>query len=153
MLKSVLSPDTCAKCQNCCVFEEESAWELPTFSAETVKRTDMEMTQIGDRYRFPLPKGKGIQPCPFLDPKSGCTLPAVEKPFACSIWPLRVMKDEQGNRFLTLYQGCDGMPYSIIPALMQLLENGLKARILAEINKDEGMILPLHPKYRILEKL
>ena len=32
MLSSILSGSTCAKCRNCCIFEEQSAWELPTFS-------------------------------------------------------------------------------------------------------------------------
>ena len=38
MLKKILSPETCAVCRNCCIFEEQSAWELPSFSPESAAR-------------------------------------------------------------------------------------------------------------------
>ncbi len=157
MLRSILSPATCADCRNCCVFEEQSTWELPTFSAKTAQRMknvcpDLKTKQVGEnRVQVFLKPNAGTQPCPFLDPASGCTLPPEEKPFACSLWPVRVMRTEDGNTVLTLYQGCNGMTDAQLPALYELLKNGLKARILAEIQKDETLILPYHPNYRILD--
>ena len=38
MLSSILSGSTYAKCRNCCIFEEQSAWELPTFSVGAAAR-------------------------------------------------------------------------------------------------------------------
>lgn len=158
MLKSILSPETCAKCRNCCVFVRESAWELPTFSAAAAKRLPPErLAPVGDRFRYTLEYGAEedgtanmAQPCPFLDVETGCTLPPEEKPFACSIWPLRVMESPDGGHILTLYQGCAGMPYTKLPALRKLLAEGLQARIESEVVRDPSLVLPYHPKYRCL---
>ncbi|MCQ2434380.1 MAG: hypothetical protein MJ062_03985 [Oscillospiraceae bacterium] len=153
MLRSVFGAETCAKCRNCCVFEPQSAWELPTFSAVSVLRlSDVQAEAEGTRYRITLPYDEtgDAKPCPFLDPDSGCTLPAEEKPFACSIWPLRVMRKADGEIVFAVYQGCPGVPEEKLPQLEQLLENGLKTRIYEEVGKDSSLILPYHPKYRIL---
>lgn len=156
MLRSVLSPDTCADCRNCCIFEVQSAWELPTFSAEAVALLQdpeaYEINKEGARYRITLPyDGTGAaQRCPFLDPQSGCTLPASAKPFACSLWPVRLMRDADGRPAPAVYQGCPGMPDSAITALKALLRSGLLSRALAEAELDPSLILPYHPNYRFL---
>lgn len=160
MLKTLLSPKTCAGCQNCCVFEPQSAWELPTFSKEAVARLSQSHpaltitpTEDGSRYRITLPYGASgkAQPCPFLNAASGCTLPAEEKPFACSLWPIRVM-EKDGNRMLTLYRGCDGLPEEKIEAIRALLDHGLRARIMQEAESDPTLILPYHSNYAVLEE-
>ena len=156
MLRSILSGETCARCQNCCVFEEQSAWELPTFSAEAAKRLEnrpaYRVTEQNGRYRITLPYDEthAAQPCPFLDPASGCTLPPAEKPFACSLWPVRVMPDADGKPALALYHGCPGVPDSNLDALCTLLDGGLRARIFDEAERDPSIILPYHPNYRYL---
>lgn len=157
MLKTILSAETCAKCRNCCIFEVQSAWELPTFSAASVRRLadrpEYHITEVSGRFRITLPydDAKTAQPCPFLDPASGCTLPPDEKPFACALWPVRIMRDDNGTARLALYQGCDGMTENVLPALKKLLDDGLRERIFAEAEKDPSIILPYHPNYRFLE--
>lgn len=157
MLSAILSAKTCADCKNCCVFEETSAWELPTFSADSAarlaNRPEYTVRQEHDRFRITLPYDEthSAQPCPFLNPQTGCTLPPDEKPFACSIWPVRLMRDpDSGAPRLALYQGCSGVPAAQHPQLDQLLTDGLRDRIFAEAEKDASLILPYHPNYRFL---
>lgn len=156
MLKTILSGDTCANCRNCCVFEMQSAWELPTFSANAVKKLEnapqYRISEENGRFRIALPydASGSAQMCPFLDTASGCTLPPDEKPFACALWPVRIMNDG-GKIGLALYQGCPGVPDSAIPALKKLLDDGLRARILLEAENDPSLILPYHPNYRFIE--
>lgn len=149
MLSSILSGETCANCRNCCVFEVQSTWELPTFPAKAAARLAENpaytVKQEGTRFRITLPDTGTAQPCPFLDPHSGCTLPADEKPFACKLWPVRVMRRADGSPALALYRGCPGIPDA--DALRPLLENGLRARIFAEAERDPSLILPYHPNY------
>ena len=158
MLKAILSPETCAVCRNCCVFEEQSAWELPTFSAKSAAR-------LADRPQYAIKQENGriraelhydethaAQPCPFLDPACGCTLPPDEKPFACSVWPLRLMRKPDGTAAIALYQGCPGVPEPDDPAWEALLDGGLRGRMLAEAVRDPSLILPYHPNYRFLEQ-
>ena len=154
MLKSILSPKTCAACKNCCVFRPESAWEMPTFSKAAIDRLPKgyPIQPDGDRYRIMLSYGAedAARPCPFLDSQTGCTLPPEEKPFACGIWPIRVMPDSDGKPALTLYQGCDGLPDADAPALHALLDSGLRLRILKAAEQDPTLIVPYHPNYRYL---
>ncbi len=158
MLKTILSPETCAACRNCCVFEEQSAWELPSFAAASAERLadrpQYRVRQENGRIRVTLPYDDThtAQPCPFLDPASGCTLPPAEKPFACSVWPLRLMKKPDGSAALALYQGCPGVPEISDPAWRKLLDGGLRERIFAEAERDPSLILPYHPNYRFLEQ-
>ena len=153
MLKTILSGETCAACQNCCVFEEQSAWELPTFSQAAISRLPeserYNVREENGRYRLTLryDETHAAKPCPFLDPASGCTLPPEEKPFACALWPVRVMPDADGKPALTLYQGCPGITAAQQDALADLLENGLRDRIFAEAALDSSLILPYHPNY------
>lgn len=158
MLKTILSPETCAACRNCCIFEEQSAWELPSFAAASAERLagrpQYRVRQENGRIRVTLPYDDThtAQPCPFLDPASGCTLPAEEKPFACSVWPLRLMKKPDGSAAIALYQGCPGVPDIGDPAWSRLLDGGLRERIFAEAERDPSLILPYHPNYRFLEQ-
>ena len=151
MLSTILSGQTCAVCRNCCIFEEQSAWELPTFSAEAAARLpeQYQKTKDGARYRITLPYDEthAAQPCPFLDERTGCTLPPDEKPFACSLWPVRLMRDESGEVFFALYRGCPGIPEEQLAAVRELLDGGLRARAMAEAERDPSLILPYHSNY------
>lgn len=158
MLSSILSGTTCAACQNCCIFEEQSAWELPTFSAAAVRRLQSDprwkIREENGRYRITLPYDSThtAQRCPFLDPASGCTLPPEEKPFACSLWPVRVMRSADNQTALTLYHGCPGVTDEKLPALHALLNSGLRKRIMQEAERDPSLILPYHPNYIYLDQ-
>ena len=105
MLGSVLSREDCANCRFCCSFRRKSLWETPLFDEETVSRLsarypDARFKKRGDAYTIDLddcyttddPEEEA--PCPFNH--GGCILGADEKPFDCSIWPLRVMRYNGG---------------------------------------------------------
>lgn len=153
MLKTILSGETCAKCRNCCIFEVQSAWELPTFPAAAIRRLtgqpQYQITEENGRYRIKLPydASGAAQPCPFLDPDTGCTLPPDEKPIACSLWPVRVMRGADGIPRLALYRGCSGIRADRHEALDALLDHGLRERIFAEAERDPSLILPYHENY------
>ena len=151
MLKQILSAETCANCRNCCIFEKQSAWELPTFPKEAAAHLtgkNIQFTEENGRIRIALQyTDDRPQTCPFLDSSIGCTLPDAEKPFACKIWPVRIMRDESGIAYPALYRGCPGIPADDTEALKELLKNGLSARIFEETAKDPSLILPYHPNY------
>ena len=154
MLRQILSAETCAKCRNCCIFEKQSAWELPTFPKKAAARLTSgayRMQTESGRCRIELQyPNDSAQPCPFLDSSTGCTLPESEKPFACKIWPLRLMRDESGKVRLALYDGCPGIPEAKLDALKKILDSGLSSIIYAEASRDPSLILPYHPNYRWL---
>ncbi|MDD5947330.1 MAG: YkgJ family cysteine cluster protein [Oscillospiraceae bacterium] len=159
MLKEILSASTCAKCRNCCMFLPQSAWELPSFDMKSRDRLqvaayDITLTADGSRFSVALHYDAAgeAQPCPFLDANSGCTLPLEEKPFACSLWPVRVMQKD-GKRYLTMYRGCDGLPETRADAVKSLLQNGLSARITKELEADPTLLLPYHENYLILQEI
>ncbi len=102
MLSEVLSKESCAKCRFCCSFRRCSLWETPLFSDEAIKKLEKD-NEYGvkgifkDRQPF-LENGYKTDdpeeevPCTFLDPDKGCILKPEDKPFDCSIWPLRIME-------------------------------------------------------------
>lgn len=155
MLSSLLSREACAQCRNCCIFEEQSAWELPTFSKEAVSRLPegkYPVTAEGERFRITLPYDDthAAQRCPFLDDRTGCTLPPEEKPFACSLWPIRLMRDESGAVFPALYDGCPGIPMKRAEEVRALLDSGFLGRAAEEAERDPSLILPYHGNYKRL---
>lgn len=106
MLSKILSKNDCKNCKFCCRFKRTSLWETPLFSIE-----EKNLVQK----KFPYAKFKSISndsftidldnsyntsnpdeeaPCYFLNEAQGCILGKKEKPFDCSIWPLRLMKKD-----------------------------------------------------------
>ena len=101
MLKNVLSKEECANCRFCCSFRRQSLWETPLFDSASVKRLAALYPEaafkprggaftidIDNCYETDDPEEEAL--CPFN--KNGCILSAEDKPFDCSIWPLRVMR-------------------------------------------------------------
>lgn len=107
MLSSILAKSDCAACKFCCSFRRSSLWETPVFPAADLPKLqklnpEARFRQAGkDSYTFDLTgsyKSSDIAeeaPCPFLDPRRGCTLPTDLKPFECKIWPLRAVRTPQ----------------------------------------------------------
>jgi len=145
MLSSILSKSTCAACKFCCSFRRQSLWETPLFPPEIAEKLSQpneygvvgEFTQAGrddqdkqnacrlvleDKYRTADPEEE--VPCPFLDPQKGCILKGEDKPFDCSIWPLRVMRKE-GKLVVALTPTCPAIGATPNKALMDLVQNGL----------------------------
>ncbi|MBR4009174.1 hypothetical protein [Fibrobacter sp.] len=63
-------------------------------------------------------------PCTFLDPQKGCILKGEDKPFDCSIWPLRIM-DKGGKLVIALTPTCPVIGATPDKALVDLVQGGL----------------------------
>jgi len=150
MLSSILSKSTCAACKFCCSFRRQSLWETPLFPPEVAKKLSQpneygvvgEFTQAGrdgqdtqnacclvleDKYRTADPEEE--VPCPFLDPQKGCILKGKDKPFDCSIWPLRVMRKD-GKLVVALTPTCPAIGAAPSAKLKELVEGELGETLL-----------------------
>ena len=146
MLSSILSKKQCAACKFCCSFRRQSLWETPLFPPEIAEKLSKaneygvvgEFAATGDgdacrlvlenKYRTADPEEE--VPCTFLDSKCGCILKPEDKPFDCSIWPLRVMnKDSQ--LVIALTPTCPTIGAVPSQALTELVKSGLGQKILA----------------------
>lgn len=104
MLSPILAKSTCASCKFCCSFRRTSLWETPVIPAADLEKLKKLNPQARfrpagkDSYTFDLSDSYKTTaaaeeaPCPFLDPRRGCTLPQELKPFECKIWPLRAVR-------------------------------------------------------------
>lgn len=154
MLKNILSYETCADCRICCSFTKKDAWESPVFSEEDMKKIlalgidkskFQEKEKNGQKIytaKYEFETDSQILLCPCLDEKSGCML-GNNKPFECSIWPVRVFENEN-ELYLGVASACpafEGEKFKKI--LYELEENGLKEKILSmktklnKINKED----------------
>ena len=105
MLSRVLSRSSCAACKFCCSFRRQSLWETPLFPPEVVEKLSKpnEYGVVGEFRNGQIVLGPYLTAaseeevqCTFLDPEKGCILKGEDKPFDCSIWPLRIM-DKEGE--------------------------------------------------------
>ena len=117
MLSPVLSKNDCSSCRFCCSFRRQSLWETPVFYEEELtkirelfpavkfhetagissaeNKAKSFTFDISNQYKTDNPEEEAT--CPFLNPSTGCILPAELKPFDCKIWPLRVVKLPSDN--------------------------------------------------------
>ena len=137
MLSKILSKFSCAACKFCCSFRRQSLWETPLFPPEVAEKLSKpnEYGVVGEfrngqivlgGYRTADPEEE--LPCTFLDPHKGCILKAEDKPFDCSIWPLRIM-DKDGELVIALTPTCPSIGAVPSQALVNLVENGLGDKI------------------------
>ena len=137
MLSSILSKNTCAACKFCCSFRRQSLWETPLFPPEVAEKLSQpnEYGVVGEfrdgqiilgGYRTDDPEEE--VPCTFLDPQKGCILKGEDKPFDCSIWPLRIM-DKGGKLVIALTPTCPAIGAVPNQALIDLVKKGLGERI------------------------
>lgn len=139
MLSSVLSKDDCAKCRFCCSFRRKSLWETPLFnddearrlselfpSARFKKRGDALTIDIDDCYKTDDSEEEAL--CPFND--GGCRLSAEDKPFDCSIWPLRVMEHD-GGLAICLTPTCPVISEKPLSVMRELAEGEVGDKIIA----------------------
>lgn len=148
MLSKVLSKSSCAACKFCCSFRRQSLWETPLFPLKVVEKLSQpnEYGVVGvfrtvddpqkscagrlvleNNYRTADPEEEVA--CSFLDPHKGCILKAEDKPFDCSIWPLRVM-DKGGKLVIALTPTCPSIGAVPSQALTELVKSGLGEKIL-----------------------
>lgn len=148
MLKKILSNNTCAKCKICCSFVKSDAWESPIFSQDEMK----ELVAHGisqEKFKELNINGKDVYMadyefvsdteillCPCLDQSKGCVL-GEKKPFECSIWPIRIFQNENGQYYLGLAEVCaafEGEKRDLL--IYELNEGGLRDQILQMKDKQ-----------------
>ena len=137
MLSSILSKSSCAACKFCCSFRRQSLWETPLFPPEVAEKLSKpnEYGVVGEfrdgqiilgGYKTGDPEEE--VPCTFLDPRRGCILKPEDKPFDCSIWPLRIMRKD-GELVIALTPTCPSIGAVPSQALVNLVENSLGDKI------------------------
>lgn len=137
MLSSILSKKQCAACKFCCSFRRQSLWETPLFPPEVAEKLSKpnEYGVVGvfrdgqiilGGYRTDDPDEE--VPCTFLDPEHGCILKGEDKPFDCSIWPLRIMRKD-GELVIALTPTCPSVGAIPSQALAELVKSGLAQKI------------------------
>lgn len=143
MLSSILKKSDCASCKFCCSFRRQSLWETPVFPKELANK----LKELFPHAKF-KPFGKSSMtidlielyktnnpdeevPCPFLDSKTGCILPAKLKPFDCSIWPFRAVENRDQKISVALTPTCPAINKVPRDKLIKLLESGLGQKIIA----------------------
>ena len=154
MLSKILFRKTCAACKFCCSFRRQSLWETPLFPPEVAEKLSRE-NEYGVMGKFtPIQEARGIRdtreaqkayrlvlennyrtddpeeevPCTFLDPQKGCILKGEDKPFDCSIWPLRIM-NKDGKLVIALTPTCSAIGAEPSKALVELVQGGLGEKI------------------------
>ena len=158
MLSSILSKHQCAACKFCCSFRRQSLWETPLFPPEVVEKLSKpneygvvgEFRTVDDphkcgagrlvlenNYRTADPEEE--VPCTFLNPQKGCILKPEDKPFDCSIWPLRIMRKD-GELVIALTPTCPSIGAVPSQALTELVKSGLGEKIL-EYAKEHPYII------------
>ena len=137
MLSKILSKTSCAACKFCCSFRRQSLWETPLFPQEVAEKMSRENEYgvVGEfrdgqiilgGYKTDDPEEE--VPCTFLDPQKGCILKPEDKPFDCSIWPLRIM-NKDGELVIALTPTCPSIGAVPSQALVNLVQDGLGDKI------------------------
>jgi hypothetical protein len=137
MLSSLLTKKQCAACKFCCSFRRQSLWETPLFPPEVVEKLSLpnEYGVVGEfrdgqivlgSYKTDDPEEE--VPCTFLDPHKGCILKPEDKPFDCSIWPLRIMRKD-GELVIALTPTCPSIGAVPNQSFVDLVKSGLGEKI------------------------
>ena len=160
MLKSILSAEDCAKCRFCCSFRRKSLWETPLFDKSTkeklekkypearFKKSGEESFTVDLLHLYKTDDSEEEAACPFLSEK-GCVLSAEEKPFDCSIWPLRACKID-GQIRVMLENTCPAINRQPVQNVENLVKAGLGAKIISYAEKKPDMIKEFLPEFAIL---
>ncbi len=156
MLKKILSPETCAECRLCCVFDRTDIWEVPVLTeenADTAKKllAETDITEKGNEYTFSVPElhGEELFTCPALGCK-GCSFSREEMPFDCRIWPFRMMRDENGKCIIAVSELCKGMAEYSDEQLRDFLDEGLGEMCFQFAEEHPEHVKPMAQGYRIL---
>lgn len=149
MLKSILSPNTCAKCRICCSFVSADAWETPVFTSNSIDYNKKWFKRYGNKshtLHFFFENDTEIKLCPYLDENSGCVLSEEDKPFDCKIWPIRVMRKDD-KIIIALAKICKGIGVGDIEKVKNLLEESLYDKILKEIKIHPDIVKEYSDEY------
>lgn len=160
MLKSILSGEDCAACRFCCSFRRKSLWETPLFDKATkeilekkypqakFKKAGKESFTVDLLHLYKSDDSEEEAACPFLS-ESGCVLSKDEKPFDCSIWPLRATKIE-GKVKVMLENTCPAINRQSIENVENLVKSGLGKKIIFYAEKNPDMLKDFQDGFVIL---
>lgn len=172
MLSSILSKTSCAACKFCCSFRRQSLWETPLFPPEVAEKLSREneygvvgeFAQAGrdgqnvqdacrlvleNNYRTDDPEEE--VPCTFLDPQKGCILNGDDKPFDCSIWPLRIM-NKDGKLVIALTPTCSAIGAVPSQALVELVQGGLGEKIFEYAKTHPYIVKEYHQGFPVIQE-
>lgn len=154
MLKSILSPKTCADCKICCNYSPESLWDIPGFTLEEYQNIIKKFPKYEPKsycknnlYYFEMNQLNSKKYlCPFLG-NCGCTLGDL-KPFKCAIWPFYIVNHEN-QIYLALSNVCpnlDNIEFEKNPASLHSFIEKIKETIkkhpeLIEMNRSHFQLL------------
>lgn len=154
MLKGLLSPDSCAQCRLCCVFDRYDVWETPVFTPELRERilaarpeTEFIARDGGYMLRVREFDSEGLFSCPALTP-TGCML-GDDKPFDCRIWPYRIM-EVGGRRAVTIASICEELYRRPLSELVGFLKKGLAEEIFRYADAHPEIVKPYYEGYPVL---
>ena len=167
MLSKILSKRSCAACKFCCSFRRQSLWEAPLFPPEMADKLSRDneygvvgkfaATGDGDARRLVLEYNYRTEdpeeevPCTFLDPHKGCILKGEDKPFDCSIWPLRIM-NKGGKLVIALTPTCSAIGAVPSQALVELVQNGLGEKIFEYAKTHPYIIKEYHEGFPVIQE-
>lgn len=170
MLSKILSKEDCSKCKFCCSFRRQSLWETPLFDNGTKEKinkiypdakfkpvfiesgTEKIWTiDIDNNYKTSNPEEEA--PCPFLDSSKGCILSSDLKPFDCSIWPLRIMKNksEENKLEITLTPTCPSVNKLPLEDVKNFVKKELAEKIRDYAQNHKYIIKENHKNFFVLD--
>ncbi|MBQ3915495.1 MAG: hypothetical protein II690_02785 [Ruminococcus sp.] len=154
MLKKILSPESCAQCRLCCIFDRYDVWETPVFNEF---QRDLILAERPDTEFVPKDGGFILRVthfdedqlfrCPALT-ETGCML-GDNKPFDCRIWPYRIM-DIGGRRAITMASICQEMYSRPLSQLVGFLKEGLADQIFAYADQHPEIVKHYYEGYPVL---
>ncbi len=154
MLKKILSPECCAECRKCCVFDRYDIWQTPVFDdgarqkiLEAKPGTEFFRKDGGWIYNAGRFDEDQLFECPALT-KDGCML-GDEKPFDCRIWPYRVMMIGD-MRVIAIATICEELYDRPLSQLVGLLKDGLAETIFSYADSHPEMVRPYFDGYPVL---
>lgn len=158
MLTHLFTPEQCALCKLCCNFHRSSAWETPVIDdklATTLNESGVPMIYRKDGSRtfcltFTSSDPSESANCPVLDTCKGCMLPREQRPFECRIWPLRLMREDDGTLILGLYLNCPALTPSVRNKIIQEATGALLPMLIEEAHRQPLIVRPVDPAYAVI---
>ncbi len=154
MLSEILSRKECAECRICCCFDSYDIWEAPVISPSLRTKVEKllpetEFVTKGGSFTLKMRREQDadLYYCNLLDRSRGCMLGG-EKPFDCSIWPLRIMEFE-GRRVIALSPVCPVVAKRPVKAVTAVAKK-LAPTIFEQANKNPDLVKKYELGYVIL---
>ena len=161
MLTHIFNPSACARCRLCCNFRPSSVWETP-FLEEALCRTLQErgvpLCSRANGFRsialsFQTDSPEETSDCPLLDSSCGCTLPRELRPFECRVWPLRLMRTEEGELCIACYTACPALQEAGVMKKLAVYAAGTLLPVLLDYaRRFPQSVRPFNPAYTVLLK-